>query len=254
MFKVHVFEVGLGDSLVIETNDGADSYYSIVDCKKVGNVAPTVEFLRKNGIVNIQSVFLTHYHRDHYSGFPLLLEYLQSVKGTLEYLICPQTTTNIEFLTKLIHHTHDEVENENLSKFLQSFSELSKLKSLSHYENKTMSIQLLFEGSCNWRTDIHKGLSIAPINPSSQHCDNLMKQALEKNDKYNTGVNAISHAFLIKHTYDEKISYALFTGDLEGKTWRTVANTCDRFTMKDPIGDNLKFFKVPHHGSKNFLK
>lgn len=59
MFKIHVFNVKLGDSLIFETEINGDRFYSIIDCKKIGDKVPIVDFLRKNKICNIQSLFLT---------------------------------------------------------------------------------------------------------------------------------------------------------------------------------------------------
>ena len=251
MFKIHVFEVGLGDSYIIETNNTDNNYYSIVDCKKVGDSVPVVDFLQANDIRNIQSIFLTHLHQDHYSGFPILLKYLKEVGGTVEYLICPQLPHDVEMYSRVIECVHDQSLKNSINDLLNSLDALMGLPSLTHSEKKPMNIRLLYEGGSDWRTNIHNGLSFAPVNPSTQQSTVLITQAIEKNIEFNKQVNPISHAFLIKHSSNDNISYAFFVGDLEGKTWRTVTNRCRQFTQQETINTNLKFFKVPHHGSKN---
>ena len=90
MFKIHVLNVKFGDSIILETEVDSKSYFSIIDCKSIERNAPTVQFLRERGIDRIQSLFLTHLHNDHYSGFPQLADYLREVNGTLEYFVSPQ--------------------------------------------------------------------------------------------------------------------------------------------------------------------
>ena len=75
MLKIHILNVHLGDSIVLETEVQGESYYSLIDCKHVDGKSPTVEFLKQRNIRHIQSLFLTHLHHDHYSGFPELLDF-----------------------------------------------------------------------------------------------------------------------------------------------------------------------------------
>jgi hypothetical protein len=89
MLAIHVFNVGLGDSIILETKIGDKFCYSIIDCKKVGTTTPIVKFLKENNIKNIHSLFLTHFHADHCSGLPQLRDYLLENKGTLEFFISP---------------------------------------------------------------------------------------------------------------------------------------------------------------------
>ena len=50
MFSIHILNVKLGDSIILETELDSRTYYSIIDCKSIGGKTPTVEFLRQRGI------------------------------------------------------------------------------------------------------------------------------------------------------------------------------------------------------------
>lgn len=74
MLRVHIFDVGHGDSILLEFPGGA---WGVVDCKD--NNPPTqpsslLRFLRERNVRRLAFVCLTHPHGDHFSGLPQVLE------------------------------------------------------------------------------------------------------------------------------------------------------------------------------------
>jgi ribonuclease BN (tRNA processing enzyme) len=136
MFRIHVLNVKLGDSIVLETDLESQSYYSIIDCKSIEGKAPTVEFLRARGITRIQSLFLTHLHNDHYSGFPQLLDYLRGVNGSLEYFVSPQIPDEIDIWRKILQMAHDQTTSAQLTSVLKAMKGLQELPSLTQMNKK----------------------------------------------------------------------------------------------------------------------
>ena len=71
-YFVHIFDVGHGDSLLIQSPKGS---IGIVDCCKRGSAIPVRDFLIAKQVKQIEFIVLTHHHEDHYSGMLELLEF-----------------------------------------------------------------------------------------------------------------------------------------------------------------------------------
>jgi len=74
LLGIHIFDVGQGDSILLELPDGS---WGVVDCKMRAGAAqpPALGYLRDRGVERLAFVCLTHPHEDHYSGLPKILEY-----------------------------------------------------------------------------------------------------------------------------------------------------------------------------------
>lgn len=253
MLKIHVLNVKLGDSIILETKVGSISYYSIIDCKSIEGKAPTVEFLRERGITRIQSLFLTHLHNDHYSGFPQLLDYLDEVHGSLEYFVSPQIPAEVEIWRKILQSANDQTVKAQVTTILKAMDSISKLPSATIGDRKVMCVRMVYEGETgerSWREKLHPALLFAPVSPTSQEAFQLVNSAFHKAALHNKAINAISHAFLIRYDACGHRHMGLFCGDLEGKTWRRVKNLCIEITG-NAVRSELSFVKVPHHGAYN---
>lgn len=74
--ELHFIDVGQGDSLLIRTGEGdylmdtGGSFLSSFDIGK--NI--TLPYLEKNGVRNLQAVFISHFHEDHSQGLLALLD------------------------------------------------------------------------------------------------------------------------------------------------------------------------------------
>ncbi len=249
MLKVYVFEVGRGDSLIIETQNGEDKFFSILDCKSIKGRCPTVDFLRRNNITNINCIFLSHLHTDHYSGFPELAEYLKANNGTVKYIVSPISSRAFQIhLEKILEINTDEEEKGLRVRFLSAWTELIKLGGTSF---KPHQIHLHFEGdesSNAWKQHLHPGLSIVSLSPTLDQADILLNTKIKSALETNSLVNNLSHVLLVK--YDTSNKYILFSGDLEGNAWRYVKNRALKITNND-IQINFILLKAPHHGAYN---
>jgi hypothetical protein len=114
-----------------------------------------------------------------------------------------------------------------------------------------MAVRIVFEGGTgklSWQEHLHPALLFAPVNPSAEEALRLLQSAFKSAQLHNKAVNALSHALLIGHDHGSRRDIALFTGDLDGKSWRFVKNRCLEITA-DSIRNQLVFLKVPHHGA-----
>ncbi len=255
MFRIHVLNVKLGDSLILETELNSKSYYSIIDCKSIEGKTPTVEFLQERGVTQVQSVFLTHLHSDHYSGFPRLWDYLREVNGTLEYFVSPQIPDEYDVWRKILELAHDQTTSVQLISVLKAMRGFLQLPSLTHERKKAMPVRMNYEGGRDersWREHLHPALLFAALSPSDTEAFQLLRSAFDDAARYHKAINAISHAFLVRHEVGSHRHTGLFCGDLEGQTWRYVKNRCLEIT-KRAIRSELSFLKVPHHGASNHV-
>ncbi len=253
MFAIHVFNVKLGDSIILETKLEKSFAYSIVDCKKVGNKTPIVEFLKKRKIKNIHSLFLTHFHRDHCSGLPQLLNYLLEVDGTLEHYVSPCLPEELGLRERLLRVLYEEPTKEERKNILKAINGLQKIPSKTHENKKVLSIRMNFEGDKterSWRSHLHPGLSFSFLHPNPQEALQFLSSTLEKAETQGKFINSLSHSFLIQCSHSTNKAISFFTGDLEGPAWRAVKNRCLERTNSS-IRSKLVFFKVPHHGGFN---
>jgi hypothetical protein len=249
MLRIHVFNVGLGDSFVLETIIEGQSQYSIIDCASVGGKAPTVEFLKDREIRHIRSLFLTHPHLDHSSGIPLLIEYLEDVRGTMEFFVSPQLPQQLEVWRWIIEQL-DEKKQRLTFKVIEAMKRISSLPSLDHPGETTQSVAACFEGDSseyNWRPHFHPGVFLAPVNPRPEDAIKPLTSAIDESRHTPFDVNDISHAMLLRWNTGPFDIFGLFTGDLDSKKWRCVKNRCLALT-KDTIKRRLRFLKWPHHG------
>ncbi len=69
--RVHVLNVGDGDSIIIEFPDVGGKKFAVVDCYKYGK---TKDYLDKLGASELEFVCATHPHYDHIRGIPKLLQ------------------------------------------------------------------------------------------------------------------------------------------------------------------------------------
>jgi beta-lactamase superfamily II metal-dependent hydrolase len=75
MGKLYFLNVGFGDASIIIN----DSAVFLIDCHKIEDFCSLLPCHKK-----IRGVFITHQHRDHFSG----LHYLKDRSYTIDYLIC----------------------------------------------------------------------------------------------------------------------------------------------------------------------
>lgn len=252
MFEAHILNVALGDSIILHSQHDGKSYYSLIDCKKVADKTPTVEFLKERKITDICSIFLTHFHHDHCSGFPQLYEYLKQSHGTLNYYISPYLPEELELRQRIAELSFDKAMKPSVSEILEAIVSLKKLPSTIHEDGKAKPIHMHYEHNRTpsaWRTDIHPGISIAPVLPDPETAFNYIKSALIDSNPHGKLLNATSHTFLIKYQNSIGSHIGLFTGDLEkaGK-WSEAKNTCLKITG-EAIRDNIRILKIAHHGS-----
>ena len=79
--SVNFKNVGQGDSIIIEWDDKI----GIIDCNIYKDSNPVLEYISQKDIEEIEFIILSHFHFDHFSGFPKLFDYCRDNKIKIKY-------------------------------------------------------------------------------------------------------------------------------------------------------------------------
>lgn len=167
MLKIHTFNVALGDSIIIESVVKGENVYSIVDCKKFQSKVPLVDFLSANNVVDISTLFISHFHDDHTSGLFDLYEYLKASNGTLNYIVSPNLGDEGEFKDNFFKILYREIPKEKKDRLFEAIRGLKSLPTKLHSEENPTHSKSTFR-SYNWNTAYHPGLNIAFLHPNDE--------------------------------------------------------------------------------------
>lgn len=247
-FTVFCFNVALGDSYIIKTGEGESAKYSIVDCAKVSTGVPVVEYLNNHNIVNIESVFITHYHADHCSGIPVLLDYIRSCNGTLNYLVTPylpdRDEIRLQYFARLYHERQKPLMQSILSSICSSCSVLKNCEG-----EPTIRLARSYQGSkaACWDAFLHEGLDFSFVSPNPTEIEEQIRSAMNRDSQFSGNLNNTSLVMMVREAGSGSV-FGLFAGDYAGKMWRVVANRV-RSLSDNQFRTGVRFLKFPHHGS-----
>ncbi len=245
--NIHFFNVGKGDSIIVEIESDINKYL-VIDSHLIKKnsqwVNPAYEFLKSKKVERINGLVITHFHLDHFAGVELFLKNFEIGKLYIPPVLSKKSKTfnkQLKNIRKRIIEISEHTNEDPITKPSLSFSHL--IHYLSNNEDKIEELQ--GKSSDFMIPDIEeftakvflplakiKGIIQKKIENSSYELDNFSDS------------NEASITFSIK--FNDYI--ILFTGDSTMKQWRE-----HKIQMKHVGINNLNvfFLKVPHHGSKN---
>ncbi|HUU26765.1 MAG TPA: MBL fold metallo-hydrolase [archaeon] len=252
MLEIIVLNVGLGDSVVIKTQDNSGCYYSLIDCKKIGESVPSIEFLKKNKITHLNTLFITHLHYDHISGLPDLANYLENEDCTIDNIVIPNLPGDPGDWFFVLEYLYPDTLKTLRKSILESLNKLKNINVKNKADGIPTILTMNFEGNTKpsaWRDHLHKKLDFVALSPNAIDSLAILRSAIKKSGDSGESFNSLCHVFIFRY-YVDSIEYLfLFTGDLVGqRNWRNVTNRCLSITNKS-ILNTLCFFKVSHHGA-----
>jgi len=220
-FSVRVFDVGHGDSLLIESPSGK---IGIVDCNKKGESIPLLEFIQQCKKDEIEFICLTHPHSDHYSGMLELLEFCTSnnikIKNFFEVGSSPKEL-DIEFEPQ-----------EQADYFAKLFTTIYKLA-----ENNKFTLYACTAGRLLMQEN---NFSVRALAPNSLTIKKVLKKKFIQPEKQlNHFLNRLSIILLVKDCG----SAVLLLADAESGQQKQILST-------SITKAKINLFKISHHGSK----
>jgi hypothetical protein len=247
---VHVFGAGKGESIVLHLPDGK---WGVVDCF-AGSSAdvgtnPVLQFLREQGVTELEFLCLTHPHDDHYKGMSHLLEAFP-----VRYF-WPFVGLSGKHFLQLVEYLQIEARGTAQRSDEESTLEFAKIFGLVRRRQKTQDPPLLQKLP---GPTVH--LYPVPFAPDAEFQIIGLAPSADQAARYNEGLlrcfdergtvrsrlpqahhNVISSALLIIFGQTRIV----LGGDVEREGWRDA--------LREMGADHLAAHavKVSHHGSAN---
>lgn len=225
-------DVGQGDSIIIEWKDGDAFKIGIIDCKKKTTTNPVVNHLRDGKYTEIEFIILSHPHKDHYSGFVELLDFIEERKIIVNRF--GNTLKEIgsgywEWFEVLSEDTRQLAE---IVRKAENLSEAGLIKKFFY----------VFE---DWNIKLSDTIEIRSLSPSHEEIRIYQRavkyDAIENKKSASKSANYLSSLFYIR----KDDTYILLTSDAEKETFERIDKE-KRFN-----GIKFSLCQAPHHGSYN---
>jgi beta-lactamase superfamily II metal-dependent hydrolase len=234
MLRLHIFNVGHGDSILIEFPNGS---WGVVDCNDDGspNGPPSLlRFLETRGVRELAFVCLTHPHADHFSGLPQILEHYGDSIGELW---C--------FRLDSQHWRRFLEVSRNAATTVSKRRDFGQIRVIFEYlagRLKRNEVRLL---DANHRLPTLEDVEMDCLAPHpkelSSYQTSLARWAAHP-DEYRADENRLSVVLRLKYGQ----STVLLGSDATSNSWIDVAK--ESVKRADSLRSNL--VKVSHHGSK----
>lgn len=223
--------VGLGDSIILEWISNNEKKYGIIDCHKTGDKNPTLEFIQAINPDKIEFVILTHFHFDHYSGFPELFDFILQKRISIKNFYHTLSGTITQIAQTETNGYNSNNKRNIAHSFLTKFDMCRKqgiIEETLRLDNKRNPIQL------------YDNVSIkiyAPLDSDHMKVETEIGRYLGKHTKKSPDVNKLSTILKIENGGE----YILLTSDAT----KSAMNRIERV-----VKGKMILSQVPHHGSK----
>ena len=244
---IHVLGAGKGESIIIHL---PDDKWGVVDCyaRSLADSEsnPTMHFLRKQGVGELEFLCLTHPHADHYRGMSQLLE---EFPIRFFWQFGGQSANHFKQMVSYVQH---EGESEARSESIESADEFLRIFGLLAKKQRQKEIrQRLSRPTIQLYPvpfDPEAAFQIVGLAPSENQAgiyNSGLGKCFDEEGRFRPRLpyahhNRISVALLIVHGRTRII----LGGDVEEAGWRDVV------TEMGPAHLTPHMVKVSHHGSK----
>lgn len=142
--ELHFIDVGQGDSILIRTRDGdylMDTGGSLMESSFDVSKNITLPYLEKLGINRLRAIIITHFHKDHSQGIPILVENLK-----VDNIIASYIPKENEFPLVLVRQGDEIMLDQNTKLTVvwpdkttsSNENNMSLVSLLSYYNNKVL--------------------------------------------------------------------------------------------------------------------
>lgn len=222
--------VGQGDSIIIHWKDQQANKFIIIDCNENEGTVPTLDYITSFENAEVDLIFLSHPHDDHYSGMLKLL------------LTCEQK----EIPVKYFFHTAQYLQ-QYLEKSVNSVKSRKELTTLFLLLKKKRNQGGLTLGSIDAATfgpvSFAQSWKLSVLSPSSIEYDKYTQSSdlpvTRRDQNNNPNANWLSTIISIEN----QNSIYLLTSDCEKFSLRRIDK--DQFDQKK----KLIIGQAPHHGA-----
>lgn len=240
--RVHVFDVGFGDSILLEF---PENKWGVIDCNygfnSPNNDPPVLSYLKSKNVNNLEFICLTHPHLDHFQGLWKVCKYYSEEGRTYKYFL--DLTLSFIDIAKINYRGNSFASNE-LYKLHNYSHELIKKSYKERYKSQIIIWRPIYS---DFRPkpflDLYNILCFyAAPNPVVV---NEIKEKMKNGDPFSP--NKVCMAIFLQINEDKnKSSIILLSGDLEKAEWEKAFDELrvQRHMTLIPCD----FVKVGHHG------
>lgn len=234
--RINFKNVGQGDTIILEWKKKKKCFVGIIDCKKCNSRNPAIEHLQEllNDEINfeIDFIFLSHPHFDHFSGMLDLLNYCHDNKLKI----------NRYGHSMFLHKTYLDWANINENHTALLADIVDRVVELKRQGTIT-GIEYL---SYNWGMDVGDKFRLYCMGPSDDEFRAFTQRAglFGNNNEQlaSKAANLLSTVLLL--TIDN--SCVIFSSDVTLEAQDRIFNNCPMIREK-----RFVLGQVPHHGSKD---
>ena len=236
--EVIFIDVGYGDAILLK--DG--SSYALIDGgsslaeEYVGNRISVAEYFKKNHVLELEFVILTHIHEDHVGG---LVEILETLKVKKLYL---------PFLPDIKEYDDLDIPNLEKTNLMLYQKALNMFKSLFFIADKhAIEIENLYELKSLRIFDSYDLVVLEPFAKGLQRYTENLESIFRLND------NEEKKEMLIKLDYYSNIISLVLNLKILDKNIILAGDNCPKFWRPNTFNylKNGNVLKLPHHGQQD---
>lgn len=239
MIRIIFKNVGQGDSVILEWENGNEKKTGIIDCNEYLGTNPVLDHVKAKNIQEISFLLLTHPHLDHCSGFTSLMRFCIDNSIKINHFL--HTSNDVpDFWKAAVEGKFAETE------ILKLYHIIREAREKTGMPNHPIQADLIYN-------DFTFGseYSIKIIAPNNKHLDNFVKpisfNPLDFEEESGNNPKANWLATVIKIHSNKHDGYILLTSDANKE-----AMFYDKTYPKEFEG-RLILAQCPHHGAdKNY--
>lgn len=253
--EIHILNSGIGESIILKLPNGK---WGVVDCYspslRDNQANPTLHFLKKNNIHELEFLCITHPHDDHYRGMSQIIKYYgNNIKEFWRF-----GGINIDELLSYLKINSLENEETKLTDsvedLINTFATITELKKAGLRVRYINDFSKLYSEQCSIganKTDM-QSIEIFSLGPSSNLVHDYVTTLKECFDETGTidiekkqkNHNMISIVLMVKF---EKTKIIL-GADAENKSWMYIMD--DHLRSEELSAHAVK---ISHHGSMSSI-
>ena len=221
--------VGQGDSIIFEWEENGKNKIGIIDCALYQNQNPIVEYINLISPSEIEFVILTHFHYDHFSGFPDFFKFCFEKNIVIKYFLHTLSDNILQIYDKI--EGRKKIENATINFFANYDLMAPNVREDYHVNINTRSISL------------SNSIQLKFLGPNEKVVAHIAKQILRKVNKKeftSEDINKYSAITCIENE-DECV---ILTSDAVRAHFRSLHKILKKETV---------IIQVPHHGSSGSL-
>lgn len=241
MLRIHILDVGHGDSIVLERcrPDGEQSFAVIDSNGSPGDTPRALKLLESLGAKTLSFAAITHPHADHYMGMQAILT---AFAGQIEYFYTFPIKQDNDFLKKAVTaymRTAKGTDNQPLQKKLLELAKILAMagKAAKSWETPNGIMNRLAAPGFD---DVRIFSILPPARVKGEFFDNVLNG---RHQPEASNLNELSVAFLVEYG-DHQV---ILGGDGTKNNWHYQGKRWSSANIKiTPAA-----VKLPHHGSSN---